>query len=189
MNFKRDEIQQYFDDYINENDEFIDKSNLDDLHHDVFNTDYYIIGTYEATQWLENQVFNIIEFIKDYEINNFGEVMTDFSSPENVVNMYVYIIGESIVSDYVDEIEKELDELFTDSKKDKQANQSHQADTSGKSKQWQIQYLLDNNGGVVSLECVDWSNKITKNKGYTDNLNIAFYSKEYETFVRYEAYK
>ena len=108
MNFKRDEIQQYFDDYINENDEFIDKSNLDDLHHDVFNTDYYIIGTYEATQWLEDQVFNIIEFIKDYEINNFGEVMTDFSSSESVVNMYVYIIGESIVSDYVDEIEKEL---------------------------------------------------------------------------------
>jgi len=88
----------------------------------------------------------------------------------------------------MNEIEKELDELFTDSVKDKQANRSHQADTSGKSKQWQIQYLLDNNGGVVSLECVDWSNKLTKNKGFTDNLNIAFYSKEYETFVRYEAY-
>ena len=108
MNFKREEIQQYFDDYINENDEFIDNSDLDDLHHNVFNTDYYIIGTYKATQWLEDQVFNIIEFIKDYEINNFGEVTTDFSSPENVVNMYVYIIGESIVSDYVDEVEKEL---------------------------------------------------------------------------------
>ena len=89
----------------------------------------------------------------------------------------------------MNEIEKELDELFVESSKDEQANRSHQADNSGKSKQWQIQYLLDNNGGVVSLECVDWSNKITKNKGYTDNLNIAFYSKEYETFVRYEAYK
>lgn len=108
MNFKKDEIQQYFDDYINENDEFIDKSDLDDLHHNVFNTDYYIIGTYKATQWLEDQVFNIIEFIKDYEILNFGEVTTDFSSPESVVNMYAYIIGEEIVSDYRNELEKEL---------------------------------------------------------------------------------
>ena len=108
MNFKRDEIQQYFDDYINENDEFIDKSDLDDLHHDVFNTDYYIIGTYKAIQWLEDQVFNVIEFIKDYETTQFGKVITDFSSPEHVVNMYVYIIGEEIVSNYRDELEKEL---------------------------------------------------------------------------------
>ena len=84
----------------------------------------------------------------------------------------------------MNEIEIELDELFTDSVKDKQANRSHQADTSGKSKQWQIQYLLDNNGGVVSLECVDWSNKLTKNKGFTMTASCAPYKyckKTYKT--------
>ena len=107
MNYKYDEIKQYFDDYIKEQDnDWIDE-NIDDLHYHAFNTDYYIIGNYQATKWLGDEVFNIINFIKDYEIDNFGEVNTDFSSPESVVNMYVYIIGESIVNDFVNDRELE----------------------------------------------------------------------------------
>jgi hypothetical protein len=103
MNYKYNEIKEYFNDYIKENDSLLNDNNfIDDLHHHVFNTDYYIIGTYQATQWLGNETFNVINFIKEYENDNFGEVYTDFSSPENVVNMYVYIIGEDIVSEYKD---------------------------------------------------------------------------------------
>ena len=40
--------------------------------------------------------------LKEYENDNFGEVNTDFSDPEKVVNMYVYIIGEYIVNAYYD---------------------------------------------------------------------------------------
>ena len=103
MNYKYNEIKEYFNDYIKENDSALnDNDFIDELHHHVFNTDYYIIGTYQATQWLGDETFNIINFIKEYENDNFGEVYTDFSNPENVVNMYVYIIGESIVSEYKD---------------------------------------------------------------------------------------
>lgn len=103
MNFKKEEIKEYFDDFIKENLFQLDDNDfIEDLHHHCFNTAYYIIGTYEATQWLENQVFNVISFIKDYETDNFGEVTTDFSDPEKVVNMYVYIIGEDIVHEYKD---------------------------------------------------------------------------------------
>ena len=103
MNYKYNEIKEYFNDYIKENDSALnDNDFIDELHHHVFNTDYYIIGTYKATQWLGNETFNIINFIKEYENDNFGEVYTDFSNPENIVNMYVYIIGESIVSEYKD---------------------------------------------------------------------------------------
>jgi len=84
------------------------KENIDDLHHDIFNTDYYIIGRYEAKKWLGDQVFNIIETIREYEEFNFGEVNTDFSEPEKVVNMYVYIIGEEIVADYRNQLEDEV---------------------------------------------------------------------------------
>jgi len=105
MNYKKQEIQEHFNDsIINYDKEWID-NNHDDLHHEIFNTDYYIIGSYKATQWLGDQVFNIIDFIKEYELFNFGEVMTDFSSPEAIVNMYVYIIGEEIVFDYMQEQE------------------------------------------------------------------------------------
>jgi len=107
MDYKYDEIKEYFDDYIKEQDNEWIEDNLDDLHYHAFNTDYYIIGNYQATKWLGDEVFNIINFIKQYEIDNFGEVNTDFSSPESVVNMYAYIIGESIVNDFIDRKELE----------------------------------------------------------------------------------
>ena len=107
MNYKKNEKKQYFKDFIND----IDKDTLNELienqelHHEAFNTDYYIIGTYEAKQWLSDKVFDVIEFIKEYEQDNFGEVYTDLSNPEKVVNMYVYIIGEQITYDYYEECE------------------------------------------------------------------------------------
>ena len=108
--FKKAEIKEYFDDFIKENKDWFEEDSpndwKDDLHHHAFNTDYYIIGTHRSALWLEDQVFNVIEVIKDYEQSNFGEVFTDFSEPEKVVNMYVYIIGEEIVSDYLNELEK-----------------------------------------------------------------------------------
>jgi hypothetical protein len=103
---KKDEIRKHFEDWIRDQDSEWIEANLDDLHHHCFNTDYYIIGTWKATQWLGDQVFNVIETIRDYEMNNFGEVNTDFSDPEKVVNMYTYIIGEEIVEEYKDKISK-----------------------------------------------------------------------------------
>tara|TARA_R110002020_G_C16017570_1_gene751682 strand:- start:120 stop:446 length:327 start_codon:yes stop_codon:yes gene_type:complete len=101
MDFKKEEIKEYFNDFIKENSNSLnDNDFIEDLHYHSFNTDYYIIGTHKANQWLENQVFKVINFIKEYEMDNFGKVTTDFSNPENVVNMYVYIIGEDIVHEY-----------------------------------------------------------------------------------------
>ncbi len=100
MDYKKDEIQEYFEDYINDCDKEFIEENIEDLHHHAFNTDYYIIGTYKAKEWLGNKTFDVIEHIKEYEMFNFGEVSTDFSDPEKVVNMYVYIIGEEIVQDF-----------------------------------------------------------------------------------------
>ena len=105
MDYKKQEIEDQFYDFIEEQDKEWIEENKDDLHHHAFNCDYYIIGTYKATQWLGEEVFNIINFIKEYEMNNFGEVYTDFSSAEAVVNTYTYIIGEEIVSDYINQLE------------------------------------------------------------------------------------
>ena len=99
QSFKYNEIKEYFDNFIKENSNYL-KEIGDDLHHECFNTYYYIIGTYQAKQWLEDQAFDVINIIKEYEQFNFGKVTTDFSEPEKVVNMYVYIVGEQIVQDY-----------------------------------------------------------------------------------------
>ena len=107
--YKYEEIKSHFEDFISDenNKDFIE-NNLEDLHHEIFNTDFYIIGRYEASKWLGDQVFNIINFIKEYENDNFGSVNTDFSEPEAVVNMYVYIIGEEIVAEYINNKQKEV---------------------------------------------------------------------------------
>ena len=109
MDYKKEEIKKYFDDYIKDNEEWLKESKhlKDDLHHNAFNSDYYIIGTYKAKQWLGDMVFEVIEHIREYEQLQFGEVNTDFSAPEHVVNMYTYIIGEEIVQEYLAELEKE----------------------------------------------------------------------------------
>ena len=103
MNYKINEIREHFNDFIEDRGEEWVSENLEDLHHYAFNEDYYIIGRYQATQWLGVEVFNVIDHIKEYEQTNFGEVATDLSEPERVVNMYAYIIGETVVADWRDE--------------------------------------------------------------------------------------
>ena len=72
-----------------------------DLHNDLFNSDYYIIGRYQAEQWLiaNTGVFNAIVIILEYENMEFGEVNTDLSEPEGVCNMIVYIAGEEVLQE------------------------------------------------------------------------------------------
>ena len=71
-----------------------------DLHNEVFNTDYYIIGTYEAEKALEQYgTFEAIRKIQEYENDNFGEVLTDLSDPEKISNMLYYIVGNEAIQD------------------------------------------------------------------------------------------
>jgi hypothetical protein len=72
-----------------------------DLHNEIFNTDYYIIGRYDAEKWLSDNVgiFSAIDSIKEYEQGNFGQVSTDLSEPEKVVNVFVYIVGVFILNE------------------------------------------------------------------------------------------
>lgn len=83
------------------NDGRLNDKPVNEIHNEVFNTDYFIIGRYDAEQWLINNggIFNAIETIKQYEQDMFGEVNTDFSEAERVCNMYVYILGEEVISE------------------------------------------------------------------------------------------
>ena len=91
-----------------------------DLHHELFNTDYFIIGYYHAEKFLSEGpgIFNAINAIKDYEKENFGSVSTDLSCSEKVANMYAYIRGEELLG-YSDTLQDKWNELLT--KEDLQA--------------------------------------------------------------------
>ena len=81
------------------NDGIIDNGNRDDWHYHCFNEDYYIIGYYEAKEWLKRHdvgTFEAIGLVKDYEIDNFGEFTTNINY-EAIVNMIAYIFGYELL--------------------------------------------------------------------------------------------
>ena len=84
-------------DYMLDYKETIDGS---ELHHKLFNEDYFIIGRYEAEKFLQDcgGVFKAIDEIIHYEKSNMGEVSTDLADAEKVANMYAYIKGEEFLS-------------------------------------------------------------------------------------------
>lgn len=106
-NFKKEEIKEHFKTSLNEINKYEGFAKVKelirdgDLHNKIFNEDYYLIGYYECKKWLEDKVFDVIGCVQDYEKFNFGETYTDVSNSEKLVNMYVFIIGEEIVNDYI----------------------------------------------------------------------------------------
>jgi hypothetical protein len=88
---------------------------VSDLHHEIFNTDYFLIGYYNCEKWLNENVgiFQAMDIIKEYEENNFGVITTDLTSSENVLNMYVYIKGEEILNE-LETIQKNWDKRIDD---------------------------------------------------------------------------
>lgn len=106
MKFKLSEIQEHFDDFIADQSAEWLAENWQDIHHHAFNVDYFIIGTGRAIEWLGDRAFEVIEHIKEYETFNFGEVSTDFSNPESVVNMYAYILGEEVAGKWQEQFKE-----------------------------------------------------------------------------------
>ena len=85
-------------DYTTE-DEHGNTIDVSELHHKLFNEDYFIIGYYQAEKALEKYgIFDAIDTVKQYEIGNFGEFTTEVNS-EKIANMLAYIIGEEILAD------------------------------------------------------------------------------------------
>jgi len=97
------ELLLHIEEYIIDNDLINeDLGDIQELHNDIFNTDFYIIGYYNCEQWLKKHhinTFDAIEFVQEYEKDNFGETNTDINS-ERIVNMIAYIIGEQILFDF-----------------------------------------------------------------------------------------
>ncbi len=94
-------IKQELQEYINDEKSNYNDVDINDLHYHLFNQDYYIIGYYNAEQWLKKHNINIfqgISFVQDYEREMFGnDGMRNYDNAESLVNMIVYIIGEELL--------------------------------------------------------------------------------------------
>ena len=70
-----------------------------DLHHETFNTDYYLIGTYECEKALEEYgVFDAIREVNEYEKENYGETCIEVDAFK-IANMLYYIKAEEFMSE------------------------------------------------------------------------------------------
>jgi hypothetical protein len=90
-------VREELTDYINDNK----NDYSEELHYHLFNQDYYIIGYYQAQQWLDKHeisVFEALETIRQYEDLHFGECKS-YKNAEETVNMLVYIYGEQLLTE------------------------------------------------------------------------------------------
>lgn len=71
-----------------------------DLHNELWNTDYAIIGHHKAERWIKSHmnVFDAIYEVQEYEKELFGETNTDLTSAEKVANMLHYIYAEEVLN-------------------------------------------------------------------------------------------
>jgi len=107
--FTKDEIIKTM-----QNAEDYSADDFDELFDYMFNSDYYIIGTYEAAQALGtfkndekldgyttdlDGVFGAIELVKQYESDQFGDVFTPLDNPEKLANMVEYIRRETLFNE------------------------------------------------------------------------------------------
>lgn len=97
----KEELRIYMNNFIKDlRDDIFDGQ---ELHQQAFNQDYYIIGYYQAEQWLKKHdvsVFEAINFVQDYEREMFGaDAVRSYDNAESLVNMLVYIVGEEITTE------------------------------------------------------------------------------------------
>ena len=72
--YKEREIKKYAEEQIKETlkyDKDYLNNDISDIHHDLFNTDYYLIYYSECNKWLVSHAFEGIGIIQDYENDNF----------------------------------------------------------------------------------------------------------------------
>jgi hypothetical protein len=79
-----------------------DTTDFEDLHYLAFNQDYYIIGYYQASEWLkEHNVdpFEAIAYVIEQENNHFGEctLKPEDINSERIVNLLVYFAAFEVM--------------------------------------------------------------------------------------------
>ena len=123
--YKKKEIKKHFEDFLEDQGPEWVQEHIDEIHHYAFNEDYYIIGYYQAEQWLgsASNVFDVITTIQEYEDMQFGESVTDLGDSEKVVNMYAYIVGEEVVNEWLEN--RELKNALLNEAEDRGFNKDH----------------------------------------------------------------
>ena len=77
-----------------------------DLAHEMYNNDYYIIGTYKARQFLKEYFDDMIECLEQHE-EEIGEAYPDITNSEKLATLLALSVAEDVLCE-----SKTLDEYW-----------------------------------------------------------------------------
>ena len=96
----KEEVKTAIEQYVQENGiDITNEDDRDEAREQVTNLDYYMIGYYQAEQWLERHdvtAWGAIAFVQEWEEQNFGECR-QYKNAEETANMLAYIVGYEAV--------------------------------------------------------------------------------------------
>tara|TARA_B100000767_G_scaffold270795_1_gene295196 strand:- start:72 stop:674 length:603 start_codon:yes stop_codon:yes gene_type:complete len=149
------------------------------------------VNYYKDLPKSHQKIYGYIEFKKLPRFKIYTNVSIDFLETDNkfvnkTISGTIFINNAEECLIKQNHIDKELSKMFKDTLRETN-NKNHAFDKTGNSKTKAINYWF-NNSDVVTLICTDWSNEITNNYGWSDNLSVEIKSKEYNDFL-IEAYK
>lgn len=111
--FTDDEIKETLLDNL-DGYEGIKDYTFEDVFNDLFNSDYYIIGYKEAAEALkEYGIFNALEEVQQFDVENFGHWDTDYTDPEKVANVLEYIHANEYMQDVLVDVGLYLEDETT----------------------------------------------------------------------------
>ena len=77
-----------------------------DLAYEMYNNDYYIIGTYKAKQFLKEYFDDMTECLEQYQ-EEFGETYPDITNPEELATLLALSVAQDVLCE-----SKTLDECW-----------------------------------------------------------------------------
>lgn len=111
---------------------------LEEIQANTTDNDSWIIGRYQATKALEqfddednlvapnpvdsisqNGIFGAIGYVRAYELDEFGSIVTNVSEPEDVASIVAYTNMDSVLNDLANELDLDWDGELTDQQVDK----------------------------------------------------------------------
>jgi len=148
--------------------------------------------TNQDTFFYKNKKFAIAAFEKSsfeiYDAVQFTYKPKDKKYKIYAVESFLFFKNFNDCYKKKDEIVSELSEFFkNDATEVNEGTKAHDYDKTGNSKVTSY-YFYFNAGGFCDVGCYDWSEKLTKERGWDDELRITIASKEFEKFLSDEPF-
>ena len=157
--------------------DFFNESEIKDNIHDHYKDDKY-----KLTEFYKHKNFNLYDSLKfHYNSKDQNYKIISISG----INFY----EKNITSCHNDmkKINKEISSLFKELERNSE-DQIHPYDKSGKSTTKAIRYWFADKS-LISIVCYDWSEKLSKENEWTDNLQLEISLNEFNNWLRHKAYK